>query len=285
MKHILLNEHLRSKFGERVQRIPLDPGFSCPNRISGNDGCIFCDESGSAAPWIKKGMNITDQLARGARLASGRYKAKKYIAYFQAFTTTNATPAALEKIYDEALSFPGVVALAISTRPDALSDEIITVLEKYSKKTYLWVELGAQSMNDKSLEWMGRGHSSEVFTQAVKRLKDKGIEVIGHIIFGLPTETEKEMLDSFKRFIDTGIDGYKIHALHIIKGTRLAALYEKEPFKMMELDSYIEVVRKAVEMTPPNMVIHRVTGEVDVERLIAPSWVFKKDEIIRRVFE
>ena len=285
MKHILLNEHLRSKFGERVQRIPLDPGFSCPNRISGNDGCIFCDESGSAAPWIKKGMSITDQLARGARLASGRYKAKKYIAYFQAFTTTNATPDALEKMYDEALSFPGVVALAVSTRPDALSDEIIKVLEKYSKRTYLWVELGAQSMNDKSLEWMGRGHSSEVFTQAVRRLKDKHIEVIGHIIFGLPTETEQEMLDSFKRFIDTGIDGYKIHALHIIKGTRLASLYEKEPFKMMELDAYIEVVRKAVEMTPQKMVIHRVTGEVDVTRLIAPSWVFKKDEILRRVFE
>ena len=285
MKHILLNEHLRSKFGERVQRIPLDPGFNCPNRVSGNDGCIFCDDSGSAAPWIKKGMSITDQLARGARLASGRYKAKKYIAYFQAFTTTNATPDALEKMYDEALSFPGVVALAISTRPDALSDEIINVLEKYSKKTYLWVELGAQSMNDKSLEWMGRGHSSEIFTQAVRRLKDKNIEVIGHIIFGLPTETEEEMLDSFKRFIDTGIDGYKIHALHIIKGTRLAVLYEKEPFKMMELDDYIEVVRKAVEMTPQNMIIHRVTGEVDVKRLIAPSWVFKKDEILRRIFE
>ena len=285
MKHILLNEHLRAKFGERVQRIPLDPGFNCPNRISGNDGCIFCDESGSAAPWIKKGMSITDQLAKGAGLARGRYKAKKYIAYFQAFTTTNASPAELEKVYDEALSFPGVVALAISTRPDTLSEEIMTVLEKYSKKTYLWVELGAQSMNDRSLEWMGRGHSSEVFTNAVRRLKSKGVEVIGHIIFGLPTETEQEMLDSFERFINSGIDGYKIHALHIIKGTRLAALYEKEPFKLMELDAYIGLVRKAVAMTPENMIIHRVTGEVDVTRLVGPAWIFKKDEILRRVFE
>jgi uncharacterized protein len=140
-------------------------------------------------------------------------------------------------------------------------------------------------MNDKSLEWMGRGHSSEVFTHAVKRLKGKGIEVIGHIIFGLPTETEAETLESFKRFIATGIDGYKIHALHVIKGTRLADLYEKEPFKLMELDAYIGLVRRAVEMTPERMIIHRVTAEADSSRLIAPKWVFKKDEILRRVFE
>ncbi|MCX6111731.1 MAG: TIGR01212 family radical SAM protein [Proteobacteria bacterium] len=285
MKHILLNAHLRSKFGERVQRIPLDPGFNCPNRISGNNGCIFCDETGSAAPWIKKGMSITEQLVKGSQLMGGRYKAKKYIAYFQAFTTTNASPDKLERIYEEALSFPGVIGLAVSTRPDALPDDVIKVLEKYSRKTYLWVELGAQSMNDKSLEWMGRGHSSKVFTQAVRRLKDKDVEVIGHIIFGLPTETEQEMLDSFGQFIDTGIDGYKIHALHIIKNTPLARLYEAQPLKLIQMDEYIDLVRRAINMTPQKMVIHSLTGEVDEKRLVAPKWVLKKDEILRRIFE
>ncbi|MEI6092830.1 MAG: TIGR01212 family radical SAM protein [bacterium] len=285
MKHILLNEHLRSKFGERVQRISLDPGFVCPNRTEERGACIFCDEDGSASPWLRKGMSITQQLERGAKFAFRRYKAKKYIAYFQAYTTTNATAEELEKIYEEALCFPGVVGIAISTRPDALSDEVVSVLEKYSKKTYLWVELGAQSMNNKSLLWMNRGHSSEIFSEAVKRLKSKGIEVVGHIIFGLPIESETETIDSFKKFIETGLDGYKIHALHIIKGTTLAKMYEDKPFKLLSLDEYISLVRKALSLTPSNIVIHRLTGEVDETRLLAPAWIREKNDIIRRILE
>lgn len=283
MKHILLNEHLRSKFGERVQRISLDPGFVCPNRTLEKGACIFCDEIGSASPWLRKGMTITEQLERGARFASRRYKAKKYIAYFQAYTTTNATARELEKIYDEALLFPGVVGIAVSTRPDALSDEIVSVLEKYSKKTYLWVELGAQSMNDKSLIWMNRGHSSSVFSEAVIKLKTKGIEVVGHIIFGLPVEDTADIIASFNRFLATGINGYKIHALHIIKGTKLAAMYEETPFKLLSMDEYIFLVRRALDLTPYGTIIHRLTGEVDESRLLAPKWILEKNDIIRRI--
>ncbi len=285
MKHILLNEYLRSRFGERVQRIPLDPGFNCPNRENGGIGCIFCDEAGSAAPWIKKGMSITKQLERGAGIASRRYKSNKFIAYFQAFTTTNADVKVLEDLYEEALAFPGIVGIAISTRPDTLSDDVIEVLEKISKKTALWVELGAQSMNDKSLEWIGRGHSSESFRVAVKKLRDKNIEVVGHIIFGLPTETKEEMLGSFKDFLGTGINGYKIHALHIIKGTRLAHLYEAKPFKLLEMDEYIDIVREAIRLTPEDVIIHRLTGEVEESRLLAPSWIREKNELLRRILE
>lgn len=285
MKHILLNDHLRSKFGERVQRIPLDPGFNCPNRDGAGGGCIFCDDTGSAAPWLRKGMSITEQLERGAALASSRYGAKKFIAYFQAFTTTNAKPEVLEKLYDEALSFDGVVGLAVSTRPDALPEEVMDVLARFSKKTYLWVELGAQSMHEKSLEWMKRGHTSDVFTKAVRKTRERGIEVVGHVIFGLPTETREETLASFKRFLGTGINGYKIHALHIIKGTSLARLYEEKPFKLLEMEEYIGLVRDALAMTPKDIVIHRLTGEVDEKRLIAPAWVLKKNEVLRRIFE
>jgi uncharacterized protein len=282
MKHLLLNEHLRNKFGERVQRIPLDPGFGCPNRLDDSlGGCIFCDDSGSAAPWISKGMDIKEQLRLGAEIASRRYGSKKYIAYFQAFTSSFAKPCVLEKIYTEVLSYPGVVGLAVSTRPDCISEDVLDVFERLSKKTYLWIELGAQSMLDKSLEWMNRGHKAEVFKDAVKRSKQRKLEVIGHIIFGLPTESEKEVLESFKLFLDTGIDGYKIHALHIIKGTKLEELYKSSPFKLITMNEYIQLVKKALDMTPSDKVIHRLTGEVSADKLFLPDWVLKKNQILQ----
>ena len=229
----MLNEYLRGLFGERVQRIPLDAGFICPNRKD-LTGCIFCDDTGSAASWITKGMSIRAQLEKGASIARRRYKSKKFIAYFQAYTSTAAPIGTLEKIYNEALDYDGVVGLAISTRPDCVGEEVVRLLKELSKRTYLWVELGAQSMSEKSLKWMNRGHDVQVFKDAVKRLSKENIEVVGHIIFGLPTETKQEMLSSFKELISTGIKGYKIHALHIIKGTQLARLYEKEPFDLLK---------------------------------------------------
>lgn len=286
MKHLLLNEHLRNKFGERVQRIPIDPGFGCPNRGADLKGaCIFCDDSGSAAPWISKGQSIEEQIRLGTEIAYRRYGAKKYIVYFQAFTGTFASPEILNRMYRKALSYPGVVGLAVSTRPDCISDDVLDIFEDISKDTYLWVELGAQSMLDKSLKWMNRGHSPEVFEDAVRRSKQKGIEVIGHIIFGLPTESEKEMLSSFKLFLDTGIDGYKIHALHIIKGTKLEELYRSDPFRLMSMDEYIRVVRQALDMSPQGKIIHRLTGEVPKDRLFLPEWVLKKDEVLRGILE
>jgi len=145
----------------------------------------------------------------------------------------------------------------------------------------LWIELGAQSMLDKSLEWMNRGHKAEVFKDAVKRSKQRKLEVIGHIIFGLPTESEKEVLESFKLFLDTGIDGYKIHALHIIKGTKLEELYKSSPFKLITMNEYIQLVKKALDMTPSDKVIHRLTGEVSADKLFLPDWVLKKNQILQ----
>lgn len=286
-KYLTLSAHLRSKFGERVQRIPLDPGFSCPNRLygRGSAGCIYCDLKGSAASWLRPEMNLAQQFERGRAVALNRYHAKKYIAYFQSYTTTNASVEELSRIYNEAIAFTGVVGLAISTRPDCISDEVLELLSELSKKTFLWVELGAQSMHDKSLEWIKRGHKAIDFKNAVARLKSKNIEVLGHIIFGLPCETVEETLSSYKEFLDTGIDGVKIHALHIIKGTELADMYEKEKFKLLSVDEYIELVRKALAITPENIVIHRVTGEVTEDRLVAPHWILDKNEIRRRIFE
>ena len=283
MKHLLLNAHLRNRFGERVQRIPLDPGFGCPNREGNQVGCIFCDDSGSAAPWISKGQKIDKQLKIGSEIALRRYGAKKYIAYFQAFTGTFASPDVLEKMYSKVLSYPGVVGIAVSTRPDCVSEDVLSLLEDFSKRTYLWIELGAQSMLDKSLKWMNRGHDPETFNDAVKRSKKRHLEVIGHIIFGLPTESKQEMLESFKLFLNSGIDGYKIHALHIIKGTKLEDLYRSNPFKLMNMDEYISVVREALDMTPEGKIIHRLTGEVEKKRLFMPEWVLRKDEILRGI--
>ena len=284
MKHLTLNEHLRNLFGERVQRIPIDAGLTCPNRENGS-GCIFCDDAGSASSWLYKGMSIKEQFDKGAGIARRRYKAKKYIAYFQAYTSTAASIQTLEAMYNEVLCYEGVVGLAISTRPDYVGEEVLDLLQSLSKKTRLWVELGAQSMHNKSLDWMKRGHTSATFKDAVSRMAQRNIEVIGHIIFGLPTETKLEIMDSFKEFIGTGIKGYKIHALHIIKGTELAKMYEESPFDLLSMEEYISLVREALRLTPKNMVIHRLTGEVTVDRLVAPLWVLKKDELLRRIFE
>lgn len=284
MKYVMLNEHLKKLFGERVQRIPLDAGLICPNRNNAS-GCIFCDDTGSAAPWITKGMSIREQFDKGVKIAQKRYGTKKYMAYFQAYTSTAAPVEILEKLYNEVLGYEGVVGLAVSTRPDCVGEDVIGLLEELNKKTCLWVELGAQSMNDKSLEWMKRGHDASVFKDAVKRLSKKDIEVIGHVIFGLPSETKAEMLSSFKEFIATGIRGYKIHALHIIKDTELSRLFERTPFDLLTMEEYVELVREALRMTPSGMIVHRLTGEVTADKLVAPLWVLKKQEILRRIFE
>ncbi|MBN1114710.1 MAG: TIGR01212 family radical SAM protein [Oligoflexia bacterium] len=282
--HVFLKDHLKKLFGERVQRIPLDPGFTCPNRRDG-EGCIFCDRYGSAAPWIKPGMSIEAQLEKGADFALKRYNAKKFIAYFQAFTTTNADAGTLRQMYEKALLAKGVVGMAVSTRPDVLDDGIVELLKEFSEKTYLWIELGAQSMNKKSLEWMNRGHDPGVFAAAVKKIKQAGIEVIGHIIFGLPVEDENETLDSFRSFLDTGIDGYKIHALHIIRDTPLERLHKRDPFRLQTMDEYVGLVRKALRITPHGKVIHRLTGEAPADRLVAPLWVLEKEKVLRRILE
>jgi radical SAM protein (TIGR01212 family) len=283
-KPLFLKDYLKNIFGERVQRVPLDPDFNCPNRQRGKP-CIYCDPNGSAAHWIKKGMDLDTQMKLGKDFALRRYGARKYIAYFQAYTTTNADADSLRKCYDLVLSYPGVVGMAISTRPDCISDDVFKVLQEYSGRTFMWVELGAQSMNDKSLEWMDRGHDSRTFSEAVKRFVSSGIDVVGHIIFGLPCETFDQTLESFRAFIASGISGYKVHALHVIKGTPLADMYLKGELELMEMDEYIELVRRAVEMTPANMVIHRLTGEAPAEKLLAPDWVLNKSELLRRILE
>jgi hypothetical protein len=230
-------------------------------------------------------MTIIDQLKRGAGIAINRYKSNKFIAYFQAGTTTNASTVELRKLYDTVLSYPGVVGLAISTRPDVLSSEVLDLIEEYSKKTFLWVELGAQSMLNKSLMWIKRGHSAEDFKTSVEKLKERNINTVGHIIFGLPAETPEETLYSFKEFINTGIDGFKIHMLHVIKNTVLEKIYLKENFKLLSMDEYVNLVRSALEMIDRELVVHRVTSEADSSKLIAPLWILDKNKVYKRILE
>lgn len=287
---ILLRTYLQNKFGEKVWKLPLDPRFPCPHinpklsklkkDFKQTGPCIYCDQSGSSAVWTSNKANIREQLFKSAMLMSGRYKVKHFIAYLQANTTTNADAETLDRLYSDIIKFPGIVGLAISTRPDAIDKDIMKVIAKYNKKMLVWLELGAQSMFNKSLTWIQRGHNVQEFINGVELSKSFGIKTIGHIIFGLPTETHDETIVSFKKFINTGLWGYKIHALHIVENTRLAKIYKETPFKLLSKQEYVDLVIEALKLTPKDMVIHRLTAETNDYKLVAPLWVLNKQDII-----
>jgi len=285
-KIIILSDYLRQKFGQRVQRLPIDPGFNCPNRQNNKSGCIYCSDGGSGALWLKPQMTLEDQILKGIKIAKNRYKAKKYIAYFQAFTSTNCMASELDALFSKVLNFEGVDGLAISTRPDCIDSEKIEVFKKYKNKvSEFWIELGAQSMHDSSLLWMNRGHDSKCFADMVKTLNSEGIKTVGHIIFGLPCENKEQMLESFKKFIDTGVWGVKIHALHIIKDTKLAQMHAEQPFTLLTLNEYVDVVSTALNQVQQEIIVHRLTGETPAEVLIAPYWVINKNDVRRMILE
>lgn len=279
-KVLNINNFLFNKFGQKVWKIPLNSNFSCPHRDEHNlGGCIFCDSRGSKAPWLKNWMSIEEQFIKGRGLISRFYSVNKYIAYFQSYTSTNAKLEDQIILYEKVLKFPDVVGIAISTRPDSVSDELINYLNDLNKRTFLWIELGAQSMFDKSLVWMNRGHNAQSFINTTKKLRSFDINVVGHLIFGLPCETKIEMLSSFKKMLATGINGYKIHPLHIIKDTKLASMYEKEKFKMLEIYEYFELIEQVFEITPNTCVVHRISADVPKGLLVAPLWLLDKNKL------
>lgn len=280
-KVLNINNYLFNVFGEKVWKLPINAGYMCPNRDEhGLGGCIYCDARGSKAPWVKNWMSVDEQFIKGRGIAKKYYSAKKFIVYFQAYTSTNATSSDLERLYDKVLSYPDVVGLAISTRPDCISNELIEIFNKLNNRTFLWIELGAQSMFDSSLTWMNRGHDVKCFQDTCKKLVDAGISVVGHLIFGLPLETKAMMLESFKRMLACGIKGYKIHPLHIVKNTKLHKMYEKESFKLLELNEYVELIKEVFSFTPFDCVVHRVGADLpNKDLLIAPNWVLEKNLI------
>jgi len=281
-----LNAFYRYKFNSKVFKISLNGNFTCPNKdgSSGYGGCIYCSESGSGDYAGDKCNSLTDQFNSIKEMMHKKWDNGKYIVYFQANTNTYDTKENLKRLYDEALSLDkDIVGLSIATRCDALNDEIYDLLESYNDKTYLQVELGLQSIHEETATFMNRAHSLECFDTAVKELRKRKIDVVVHIINGFHNETKQMMIDTVKHINSLDIQGLKIHLLHVMKNTRLGKLYEENPFKILTLEEYKNIVCEQIEILDPNIIIHRLTGDAPRDLLIEPMWSLKKFIVMNEI--
>lgn len=282
MEYYSLNQYLKDTFGEKVYKLALDAGFTCPNRDGtlGTGGCIFCSGAGSGDFAECRNLSVTEQIARGKKRLEKKIKSGKYIAYFQAFTNTYAPVEKLRNVYEEALMQPDVVAISIATRPDCLPHDVIDLLAELNRIKPVWVELGLQTIHEKSAEYIRRGYPLVVYDDAVRRLKNARLTVITHIILGLPGETEEEMKQTVSYVGAGGADGIKLQLLHVIHGTDLEKEYLAGKFRTLELDEYVRLVADCLELLPRNMVIHRMTGDGDKRTLVAPMWSADKKRVL-----
>lgn len=278
------SDELKRVFGCRVHRISVDAGLSCPNRDGsiGTGGCIYCGGEGSGSFGIARGLSVTEQLEDGKEVMERKYKAKKFIAYFQAFTNTYAPVERLARLYDEALSVRDIVGLIVGTRPDCLPPPVIDLLADYSHRTWFWLELGLQSPLDRTLRAINRGHDFGAFEKAVKVCKKRGVRVCAHIILGLPGESREEMLGTADVLNEMGMDGVKIHLLHVMRGTPLADLYEKGEVQLLGRDDYVGLVCDFLELLDPRISIQRLTGDGGRD-LVAPLWSLAKFEVLNAI--
>jgi len=273
------NTYLKGIFGERVQKIPLDAGLSCPNRDGtlSRSGCIFCDRKGSGSgAMIDRSMSIEDQLLSGIVHARHRYGARKFIAYFQSFTNTYGPLDRLKVLYDKALSFPEMVGLSVATRPDCVDPEILGLLRSYGDRFLVWVEFGLQSAHNETLKRIGRGHDVAAFEKAAMSASRFQLNVCAHVILGLPGEDRNMMHETARYLGQIPINGVKIHLLYVVKGTPLATLYERGEFRCLEREEYAELVVDFLELLPPEIVIQRLTGDPFGTDLLAPEWALEK---------
>lgn len=280
-----LNYFLRDKFGEKVFKISLDGGFSCPNRDGtiSRGGCVFCSEKGSGDFAGNRYTSIHKQFEDIKIMMNKKWKNGKYIAYFQAYTNTYAPVEVLREKYYEALKEEGVVALAIATRPDCLQEEVLDLLEEINKKFYVWVELGLQTVNDDIALKINRGYKLEVFEDAIKRLKKRNIDFVVHSILGLPGEDKTDMLKTIDYIAHSGAKGIKFHLLHLMKDTPMVKLYENGELKFLSQEDYIDLICKGIAMLPQDMVVHRLTGDAPRNLLIGPMWSLKKWEVLNAI--
>ncbi len=277
-----LNSYLRSIFGCRVQKISLDAGLTCPNRDGSiaTDGCIYCNSRGSGTGALQKGLSITEQILKGKESLKRRYKAKKFIAYFQSFSNTYGPYEKLKGLYKEALAIDDIVGLSVGTRPDCVDESILTLLEGYTKDYLVWIEYGIQSIHDRTLTLINRGHDVRCFKRAVKATRTRGIKICTHVILGLPFEDRRDMLATAEAVAAMGIDGIKIHLLYVIKGTGMEKLYQEGTYRCLEQDEYANLVCDFLELLPPDMVIQRLTGDPHPDELVAPEWSLRKNETL-----
>ena len=278
----MLSDHYREKYGCKVYKLSLDGGFTCPNRDGtlGTRGCIFCGGDGSGAFAEKSCESIDVQLRRAMERVKDKNKDGKFIAYFQSFTNTYAPVERLRKLYEEAIAPAHIVGMAIGTRPDCLGEDVIDLLREINGVKPVSVELGLQTVHEETARYIRRGYDSAVYFDAVKRLKDAGIEVVTHIILGLPGETVDMMLETTRQAVLAGTDGVKFHMLHVLRGTDLARDYEDGKFQIFSLEEYGEVLKKCISCLPEHIVIHRITGDGAKKDLVAPMWSGDKKRVL-----
>ena len=276
-----LNEHYQDKFGCKVYKLAIDGGFTCPNRDGtlGYGGCIFCSGEGSGE-FAEKGCSITAQLEEAKKRVSAKNKDGKFIAYFQSFTNTYAPVSHLRKLYEEAIAPDEILGLAIGTRPDCLADDVIALLAQINAVKPVSVELGLQTVHPDSVRYIRRGYENEVYFDAVRRLKAAGIEVVTHIILGLPGETAQMASQTTRAAVEAGTDGVKFHLLHVLRGTDLAADYAAGKFQCLSMEEYGRWLMACLAVLPPETVVHRITGDGAKKDLIAPLWSADKKRVL-----
>lgn len=280
-----LNYFLRNKFGEKVFKISLDAGFSCPNRDGtiNSGGCVFCSKRGSGDFAGDRNFSIHKQFVDIEEMMSHKWKHGKYIAYFQAYTNTYAPVDVLRKKYYEALSEDNVVAIAIATRPDCLDEDVLDLLQEINKKYYVWIELGLQTVNDDTAKRINRGYTLDVFEKAICNLKKRNIDFVVHSIFGLPFEAHEDMIKTVDYIAHSGARGIKFHLLHLLKDTPLVKFYDRGELKFLEQEEYINLICESIQRLPEDMVVHRLTGDAPRKLLIGPMWSLKKWEILNAI--
>ena len=276
-----LNEHYREKFGCKVYKLSIDAGFTCPNRDGrvGIGGCIFCSAYGGGE-FAAQGNSITEQLEQAKRRVEAKNKDGKYIAYFQSFSNTYAPVSHVERLYREAMAAPDVVGLAIGTRPDCLPDEVVALLARLNREKPVSVELGLQTIHEASVSYIRRGYVNQVYFDAVSRLKAAGIEVVTHIILGLPGETPEMAAETTRQAVAAETDGVKFHLLHVLRGTDLEVDFRAGIFRCLELEEYAQWLQTCLAEIPPQVTVHRITGDGAKRDLIAPLWSGDKKRVL-----
>lgn len=280
-----LDYEMKKIFKEKAIKLSIDGSFTCPNRDGtiGTIGCIFCSERGSGDFNSDKSKSITEQIQEQKTIMANKWKSSTYIAYFQNYTNTYDTVENLRKKFYEALSCEDIKGIAIATRPDCIHSEVLDLLQELNSKTFLWVELGLQTINDKTANFLRRGYKTEQFDKTYEQLKDKNIRTVVHLIFGIPGETKINLLESVKYIADKNVWGVKIHMLHVLKGTDLADYYDKVQFKILSMDEYVNIVCDALEILGSETVIHRLTGDGKKSNLIEPKWTLHKLKVLSEI--
>ena len=281
-----LNSYLRTRFGCRVHRIPIDAGLTCPNRdgARGVGGCIYCNPLGSGTGASER-ATVAGQIREAQPFLRTRYKAEKFIAYFQSFSNTYAPVETLRALWSEALAGKDIVGLAIGTRPDCVGEDILDLLEEFARSTWLLLELGLQSIHDRTLTLINRGHTAAEFLDAVRRVRARGIDTCVHVILGLPGETRADMLETARVLASLDIQGIKLHLQYIVRGTTLHRMYEQGGYRCLEREEYAEILCSFIARLPRRVVIHRLTGDPHRDELVAPLWSLEKGTVLRLIGE